>query len=868
MKFTSFPVSVLLILGMIFPGWNVLPPALGQSSPTGNFSFPGATPSAMNLQNIFTSVQSAMQVCQQKNQMSRATSLLDKADPVNTIAGLANRKTRGDAGLNLLAGTAGVKPKGNCYDAVLTGKSGEKSIDQTKLSNLLKSRANCLMDCEPPEAEGSGCVDFFGPPQKSGKYNGKQLDEGGKRILEAVQKINIYKAVQNFKTNTCTSQDETDLKLAQELYQCQQKALSDAVSAAALQLQNTLNEHKTAFDRMSQANQELFQQWKDINVILGAQDESDPDPLFKDDNSKSRSNQFGGLIGLQRALNEDLAQQETEGAQFKQEVDALKVAIQTNNEKLERGRMENVSSCMSQTNSIGVSGGRALTCFSNKDAGGKDLGKYVKRTCGPLEFLQTQVEQSAYKTGTGNVVQSQERRDNADRLGLEFKNVADSILNDMRPRGGEQEVLSPDATTWSEISSKYGPALSELSNKTGVNLMGQLEKVASFCFSGGDRWKNQQVRSASSAYGKEKAAYEKTRSELNGKLQKGLGKLKKNYSDAMAVLGNQAVALNTFNCTKTDPQKMLDCYGQIRSHTRDLLEGTGTSATVIRNDKGQPIAPPCKGINGCVTVLNQARKVKKGHVQEGRKIQTAFSIQARAKIDQDVLGLANMLKGLQQQVSAQYGVVSGLANKLGVKANASPKMVDGPEALQPVEESKGPPPSGPGPYKSPGDMAKVLSGKMMPGGMINFADDGMGEFVAEAMDKIKEKKEKAKEDLDKFKDRSKEIQELAQSCRGDKDGVGNACDAAFCRRITKCSGNDAQIKEIANLATLFQDATGVTESDKAYGTSLQTAMDNLEGVDCSSEDDLIKEVCFNCISTKSEKFSSDVRDIRSANEAK
>jgi hypothetical protein len=96
---------------------------------------------------------------------------------------------------------------------------------------------------------------------------------------------------------------------------------------------------------------------------------------------------------------------------------------------------------------------------------------------------------------------------------------------------------------------------------------------------------------------------------------------------------------------------------------------------VIRNDKGQAIAPPCKGINGCVTVLNQARKVKKGHVQEGRKIQTNFAIQARAKIDQSVLGLANLLKNLQGQVSSQFGVVAGLANRLGVKANASPKMV-------------------------------------------------------------------------------------------------------------------------------------------------------------------------------------------------
>ncbi len=873
MKSSSRSVTSIVILGLVLesavPGARVY----GQANPASNFSFPGADPAVMNMQLIAANVQTAMAACAQKSQVSRVSAFADKSGTVGSLAGLAFKESRKDSSKDLLAGLTETKPSGTCYDAVALGKadaSGVRKFDTTKISEVTKKQVNCLMSCDPPEEEATGCVVIYGTTN-TGKYTADQRKAGNDRIQMALDKIKIYKAFQNFKMNACVNQEELDLKLAQELYQCQQKALSDAVSAAALQLQNALNEHKTAFDKMSQANQELFQQWVDINVALGAKD-PDEDPLFNMGGDKTQSNQFGGLLGIQRALNEDLAAQETKGAEFKTKVDELKQSIQANNDNLERGRMESVSGCMSKTNSIGVSGGRALTCFRPmKDKEGQPMldangnPKYAQGTCGPIEFLKTQVEQSAFKTSRGNVVMSQNRRDDSNRLGIEFQNIADSILQDMAPPASEGEVLSPDATTWSEISSKYGPALNELSQKTGVNLMGQLEKVASFCFTTGDRWKNQQIRSASSTYGKAKAENEKKRSELNGELQKGLGDLKKNYSDAMAVLGNQAVALNTYNCTKSDPQKMLDCYDQIRTNTRDLLEGTGASATVIRNAKGQPIAPPCKGINGCVTVLNQARKVKKGHVQEGRRIQTSFAIQAKAKIDQNVLGLANLLKGLQGQVSAQFGVVAGLANRLGVKAGASPKMVEGAEALAPVEANPGPPPSGPGPYKSPGDMAKVLSGKMMPGGMINFSDDGMGDVVADAMEKIKEKKEKEKERLEKFKDNSKEIDDLAKTCgKDDKDNVGNgACDQCSKSMLQACSGGGSgggsdPVSEILN-------AVQGTATDMNSG-DFQKAYNALGGLTCPDPD--VLSVCNNCVGTKQKAYETYKTEVEKAKVAK
>jgi hypothetical protein len=249
-----------------------------------------------------------------------------------------------------------------------------------------------------------------------------------------------------------------------------------------------------------------------------------------------------------------------------------------------------------------------------------------------------------------------------------------------------------------------------------------------------------------------------------------------------------------------------------------------------------------------VTVLNQARKVKKGHVQEGRKIQTNFAIQARAKIDQNVLMLANVLKNLQGQVSSQFGVVAGLANRLGVKAKASPNMVEGPEALEAAESTQGRPPSGPGPYKSPGDMAKVLSGKMMPGGMINFSDDGMGDVVADAMDKIKEKKDKLKEELDKFKDNSKEIQELATSCIGanSSDNVGNGACGQECSSALKegsCNTNVSDI--VAACRAAFPDSSVEDTFKKGFD-----ALDK-----CG--DDTAKAICENCISTKKASYAQD-----------
>jgi hypothetical protein len=172
-------------------------------------------------------------------------------------------------------------------------------------------------------------------------------------------------------------------------------------------------------------------------------------------------------------------------------------------------------------------------------------------------------------------------------------------------------------------------------------------------------------------------------------------------------------------------------------------------------------------------------------------------------------------------------------------------MVEGPEALEAAESTQGRPPSGPGPYKSPGDMAKVLSGKMMPGGLINFSDDGMGDVVADAMDKIKEKKEKLKESLDKFDDNSKEIQELATSCVSDKsDNVGNGACGSDCESALaegKCTGSNFD-DVLAACLTAYGDPKAQAKFDKG-----------LESIkDC--KDSTAKAVCMNCVETKKTKY--------------
>ncbi|MBU6153752.1 MAG: hypothetical protein KGP28_05575 [Bdellovibrionales bacterium] len=864
MKKSWVVARILAVLAVVNPGLGPVPKTFGDAvtPPLGNFGFPGVDPALMQMQLIATNVQAAMLACAQKSKISRVGAFFEKTGALGDLAGLTSKDTRKDAGKNLLSSVSGTKPSGTCYDQLLKAKIDTKKVSGVKtepsasplISELTKSQANCLLDCPPPEEDATGCVDFFGVPNASGKYNKDQKDAGFARIALATRKVGIYRAFQNFKMNACANQEELDLRVAQELYQCQQKALSAAVSEAGLQLQNVLNQHRAAFEKMTQTNQELFQQWVDISVALGAKD-PDEDPLFSMVGDKNVSNQFGGLLAIQRELNEAKGQREVDAASFKAEVEKLNLDIEANDQSLEIGRVKAAFECMNSGVTMGGAGGGGLCTRPVKDEKGAPVlanGVAVNEdyACSPLESLATTVEQSAYKTSNG-VIDNQRFREEARRRKLQFERLSEAIKQSMAPSGGQGETLIPQVSDWSGLKNRFGQAIEQLSAQTGIrNLEREIKKVASFCFSEGNTWRKNQIRNSKSEYRVKKYENNKTSSELSGRLQKGLGELKKNYADAMAVLGGQAVALDTSSCTKIVPTKMLDCYKQISDNTNGLLEGTGASATVIRNAKGQPLAAPCKGIDGCVTVLNQSRKVKKGQVQEGRRIQTDFAIKARATMDQSVLSLANLLKGLQGQVASQFGVVAGLANRLGVEANASPKMVEGVEPLKAMEPTPGPPPTGPGPYQDPSDLAKVLSGKMMPGGMINFADDGMGKVVADAMMKIQENKKEVRDELKDFKDKSKEIQELLTSClKDDSDNVGNGA----------CEGNCELALDESKCSTNIDDVLKALQVSYAITTDVKTASENglkaLNGCKTSDPDTFL--LCRNCITTKTSTYSED-----------
>jgi hypothetical protein len=140
--------------------------------------------------------------------------------------------------------------------------------------------------------------------------------------------------------------------------------------------------------------------------------------------------------------------------------------------------------------------------------------------------------------------------------------------------------------------------------------------------------------------------------------------------------------------------------------------------------------------------------------------------------------------------------------------------------------------------------------------------------VADAMDKIKEKKEKLKEGLDKFDDNSKEIQELSKSCVSDKsDNVGNgACGPDSCNKelLAKCSGtsDETQLNAILDLVENPPSATKDETKNKATETKFSDALSKLRGFDCSS-DPQVKEECKFCVTSKKEQFNKDVVQINS-----
>jgi hypothetical protein len=662
----------------------------------------------------------------------------------------------------------------NVASNLLTGKKGDKRNVQGLLLNATidkpaeftpsKFRKE-YCDSKFPDAgtEVPACPAKVGDEEKPDTTALRTYHDA---VETRIKEVNNHKAFLEWKAKNCADRDLKALEAEIEIYRCKENAMKKAVTYASDLLQNSLKLNADEFRKGQLFVAEVGQQIKEVDEILGPEDSALA-------NAEGESgNQFKGLFGIQRALTQQMTEMNTKEAQFKTDIEDIQNKTSANDQTLESDRMGEVTKCMQSGKGVSISGGRALTCFVPKtEADGRRV--YNRQACGPMEWLKSQVSQSAFITSRG-VMRDQRRTEESESYGAEFESLQTAILRDlgaMDDKGEDGGKLVTRETNWNDIARKHSAAMQELSAKTGVNINQQLNAIAGSCFTEADGWRKQQKRSMSSRYNKQKAEITKAKDKVNAELRNSLAALNKSYGDAMSVLNLKVANINRTSCTQNDPEAMQKCFVDLKQGVTDLLEGNGGTVSVPKRALSggtqpapyalAPVPLVCKGVNGCVTELKRIRIEKKDQLVNSQKVLVKFVNDTNSMVKTQLSTFATSLSRLQAQMKTQFSNLNAKLAKMGASPVKAPGSMEAEtlKQMQPKKEGEIE-----GPYEQPTSMAKVLSGMVQPEGLMEFSEEGLNAVRESAKAQADKKKEELTKLAAEFKDSSKELKSEQKEC--------------------------------------------------------------------------------------------------------
>ena len=662
----------------------------------------------------------------------------------------------------------------NFASNLVTGKKGDKRSGESILGT---ARITDPAKFTPSKFRKEYCdatfpdagTDIPACPMKVGDE--EKPDTGALRtysdaVETRIKEINNHKAFLEWKAKNCADRDLKALETEIEIYRCKENAMKQAVTYASDLLQNALKLNADEFRKGQLFVAEVGQQIKEVDELLGPEDNA----LAGAEGESG--NQFKGLFGIQRALNQQMNEMNTKEAQFKTDIEDIQNKTAANDQTLESDRMGEVTKCMQSGKGVSISGGRALTCFVPKtEADGRKV--YNRQACGPMEWLKSQVSQSAFITSRG-VMRDQRRTEESDAFGAEFESLQTAILRDlgaMDEKGEDGGKLVTRETNWNDIARKHSGAMQELSAKTGVNISQQLNAIAGSCFTEADGWRKQQKRSMSSRYNKQKAEITKAKDKVNAELRNSLAALNKSYGDAMSVLNMKVANINRTSCTQNDPQEMQKCFIDLKQGVTDLLEGNGGVVSVPKRALSggtqpapyalAPVPLVCKGVNGCVTELKRIRTEKKTQLVDSQKVLVKFVNDTNSMVRGQLSTFASSLSQLQAQMKTQFSNLNTRLAKMGASPVKAPGSMEA-ETLKQMQPRK----EGDieGPFEQPTSMAKVLSGMVQPEGLMEFSEEGLNAVRESAKAQADKKKEELTKLAADFKDGTRELKSEQKEC--------------------------------------------------------------------------------------------------------
>jgi hypothetical protein len=825
------------------------------SLPTSVFPTNGAMP--LMLQNATSAVQQKLYGCQAS---SAGKSALD-------VAGQLDGKAKYQAQLDAIKASTAAK-NGKTASSSTTDKTKTGCYDPKYANGNYDDKTDCDLNCALPGKSDPSCSDYFnkgGIEEDSQKLScwtlqGLKKGQSTDGVDLSTTKLGIdearfetYATYMQFKAKSCATKKLDDYKAQLNVFNCEMSVLGQAVAQASNQVQTALTQNNAQYGKMNQFQQELGSQISQIDDILG------PDDIGK---ATGAGGQFGGLLGLQKDLNAKLADMNNQQASFQSAVVQLQQDTTSNEQTLVSQQMQVVSSCLNGETNLNMSGAYSLTCrkarqITSKDSSGNTITTnatnssggtiYDLQSCSPVDFMKSEVQNAPFSSNNGVVV-TQARTQQSSQNVLAMNSLMQSILRDLGQfdQATDAGKLVTNATTWSQIETKYGAAMDSLSASSGVDVRGQLRAIGGHCMNESATWKQQQQLSSSSQYNIKKTDLAKQQTALAAQLNTGMSGLNKDYADMMAALTGQVVTANRFACTTTDPSTMVVCYTNMRQNVQDVLEGNTdvpfTAKTISGGTMVRGFTVPCRGINGCVTSLKQVRDAQKKQSLMAEQQKTKFVNDSNQQVQTQVQGFAQFLSGVQNVVMNQFNNMKQILANMNVAGPEQPKYMDA-ESLQPSDG----PNKEPGPFKAPNKMAAVLSGMVQPTGLIDFNSPGVQDGLKDASDKVTDAAKVMTDAADKAQESEEKLEELVTTCVPDDDskcsGGGsvannstgfqncstevNSCENAV-KNNTSQSNLNSQMQTILNLATQLNVSNSTDKSDK-NSTNIGTALDAVDG---------------------------------------
>ncbi len=810
-------------------------------------------PTIPNFTDVTANLDSAANTCKGKNIVDSISGAFTTAVATTTSKGLSGVTSK-------CSGVKGIK------DGIGTVESA------------------CKM--EIPDLPAVSCGDFAAAKKPCNDKNDSNCDKAADYDTAKKQfdlndnwkavKSGCYEALAAFKEGTCADQGMDELNAAMDTINCQMRALSAGVSAAQSQVQKAFSANQAQYQKMVATENEITDQRKQIDAILG------PDPTLPGAASYGKTK---GLLALQADVKASVQAWKTSEGQMTTQITQIKADYQKNDQQLSADSMVVVGQCMNGERNITNSGGQALICYKQRMVPGPPatpggppgpstaaIGNngrpiYDKQPCGPLEYLRSQVEQSAYTTNSGGVMVNSSRSDAAQAKTAELDGMMQAILRDMGALPGQtddQAGLQSQVSSIQGFNAKYQSQLNKLSTDLNMpGLAGNISSVVNHCFGESQNWVNQQKTSANSKYNVAKKKIDDGNTQLIATIQNGLTDQNQMYSDVMAALGGQHVALNRFSCTQTDLDKMETCFKTVEANMQDLLEGgsdaTLTAKQITGGQYTQSFSIPCKGLNGCITALTQVRTQQNNAISAVQKNRVKWANDGNSQITSALSSLigagggtqnsygmgGNTLNSLQASVLTTFGNVQSIMAKYNLgKPPESPKYAAA-ESLTQMDGPNGEK----GPYATPKSMQGVLSSMMQPG-LIDLQSSGIMDALNTAKDKVEEK---AKE----FKDEAKTIRESVEKYSkvnselqaGNCDGMQDFKDAVAAHNAAKrddiandaCNNCEKDVNSCLFATAQASPSSGnyVVKDDSLK--SLQDALDAALEISKGSTDKTIKQ---------------------------